>query len=512
MSKIILTLRDIAKDSGSLPALQGESRSVSYGDLLIAVQDLAAQLSVLGVQRLGLAADNGPEWIIIDLACQLAGIPLIPLPGFFTPQQVLHAVESSGADILLSDSRDFAQLSKSLFGERLSDVSVQLVGLSSMRAFRMQASTDKSVLPADTAKITYTSGSTGHPKGVCLSNLVQCNTASALNEALYDTPLHRHLAVLPLATLLENVAGVYSALLRGSLVILPCLATLGWAGSSGLDIASLAATLSAMQPDSAVILPQILKGLIAQRDAGNWSAPSSLQFLAVGGARVAPDLIARGRELGLPVYEGYGLSECGSVVSVNRPGADKLGSAGKVLPHCRVSIADAQVTVGGSIYLGYLQNNVDALEMTEVATGDLGTLDDDGFLWLRGRSKNLLVNSYGRNISPEWPESELSAQANILQCMVIGDGEAYCSALIYPAASASRDQIDEEIDRCNDVLPDYAQIKRWATLPKPLSDIDGLLTANGRLRRKEILAYYSDLVAECYREVEFDNNIPAAVY
>jgi long-subunit acyl-CoA synthetase (AMP-forming) len=135
MSKIILTLRDIAKDSGSLPALQGESRSVSYGDLLIAVQDLAAQLSVLGVQRLGLAADNGPEWIIIDLACQLAGIPLIPLPGFFTSQQVLHAVESSGADILLSDSRDFAQLSKSLFGERLSDVSVQLVGLSSMRAF-----------------------------------------------------------------------------------------------------------------------------------------------------------------------------------------------------------------------------------------------------------------------------------------------------------------------------------------------------------------------------------------
>jgi len=501
MSKIIDALQQVANVSGDSPALQGESLTLSYSDLLNTVARVAAQLNTLGLERLGLAADNGPEWIIVDLACQLVGIPLIPLPGFFTPEQMRHALDSSGVDALLSDCEDLGHSSATLFGPRISVCSVPLVDLSTIRVFRLEAASPKIVLPDNTAKITYTSGSTGHPKGVCLSNAAQLATASALNQALKDTSLQRYLAVLPLATLLENVAGVYSALLRGAQVILPSLATLGWVGSSGLDISCLAATISASQADSAVILPQILKGLIAYSEAGEWRAPASLQFLAVGGARVAPDLIARGRQLGLPVYEGYGLSECCSVVCVNRPGADKPGSAGKPLAHCDVSIAEGQVMVGGHVYLGYLRQDSGGPLLTEVASGDLGEIDVDGFLWLRGRSKNVLVNSYGRNISPEWPESELSALASIQQCMVIGDGQAYCSALVFPSPGVSSEQIAKEIDQCNALLPDYAQIKRWVMLPKRLSVEDGLLTANGRLRRNEILAYYADLVNECYLDV-----------
>ncbi|MBW2941194.1 AMP-binding protein [Zhongshania aquimaris] len=501
MSKIIDALQQVANVSGDSPALQGESLTLSYSDLLNTVARVAAQLNTLGLERLGLAADNGPEWIIVDLACQLAGIPLIPLPGFFTPEQMRHALDSSGVDALLSDCEDLGLSGSALFGTRISHSSVPLAGLSTIRVFRLEAASNKSVLPDNTAKITYTSGSTGHPKGVCLSNTAQFATASALNESLIDTPLSRYLAVLPLATLLENVAGVYSALLRGALVMLPGLATLGWAGSSGLDISRLAATITASQPDSAVILPQILKGLIAYSEAGEWRAPTSLTFLAVGGARVAPELIARGRQLGLPVYEGYGLSECGSVVCVNRPGADKPGSAGKPLAHCDVSIVEGQVMVAGNAYQGYLLQDSGEPLLTEVASGDLGEIDDDGFLWLRGRSKNVLVNSYGRNISPEWPESELSALASIQQCMVVGDSQAYCSALVFPSPGVSKRQIADEINQCNTLLPDYAQIRRWLVLPKRLSVEDGLLTANGRLRRKEILAYYADLVNECYLDV-----------
>lgn len=85
--------------------------------------------------------------------------------------------------------------------------------------------------------------------------------------------------------------------------------------------------------------------------------------------------------------------------------------------------------------------------------------------------------------------------------MVIGDGQAYCSALVFPSPGVSSEQIAKEIDQCNALLPDYAQIKRWVMLPKRLSVEDGLLTANGRLRRNEILAYYADLVNECYLDV-----------
>ena len=186
---------------------------------------------------------------------------------------------------------------------------------------------------------------------------------------------------------------------------------------------------------------------------------------------------------------------------MNRPGADKPGSAGKVLPHCSVNIVAAEVLVSGNTYQGYLQQDSGAPSFTEVSTGDLGELDDDGFLWLRGRSKNLLVNSYGRNISPEWPESELSALPSILQVMVIGDAQAFCSALIYPAAGASKSDISHDIALCNATLPDYAQIRRWAALPTALSVADGLLTANGRLRRKEILTHYASLVDHCYSDI-----------
>lgn len=500
MSKIIDALQELARGSGDLAALHGDNGSLSYSDILIAVHTLAAEFNALGIERVGLAADNGPEWIIVDLACQLAGVPLIPLPGFFTPQQMRHAVESSGVDALLSDRDGFASTCATLFGARLSGGAVTFTSLTSISAFRLCPLLDSVLLPDNTAKITYTSGSTGHPKGVCLSVAAQYATASALNDALKDTPLHRHLAVLPLATLLENVAGVYSALLRGAEVMLPSLATLGWAGSSGLDIQSLATTMTETEANSAVLLPQILKGLIAASESGQWMAPLSLKFLAVGGARVAPDLIERGRQLGLPVYEGYGLSECGSVVSVNRPGADKPGSAGKVLPHCSVNIVESQVLVGGNVYQGYLQEGSNAQCSSAVATGDLGEIDNDGFLWLRGRSKNVLINSYGRNISPEWPESELSAQPSIVQCMVIGDAQPYCSAFIYAVQGVSAEQINYEIEQCNVVLPDYAQIRRWVALPSALSVADGLLTANGRLRRKEILAHYASLAGSCYRD------------
>jgi hypothetical protein len=144
MSKIIAVLRKFASESGDLTALQGDVSSVSYREMLAAIDAIAAELGAQGIKRVGLVADNGPEWIIVDLACQCAGVPLIPLPAFFTPQQVSHAVDSSGVDALFSDQNGFGVTGKTLFGSRFSESSQPFSGLSAIKAYRvMPAAIDR---------------------------------------------------------------------------------------------------------------------------------------------------------------------------------------------------------------------------------------------------------------------------------------------------------------------------------------------------------------------------------
>ena len=117
---------------------------------------------------------------------------------------------------------------------------------------------------------------------------------------------------------------------------------------------------------------------------------ASLRFLAVGGGKVAADLIVLARQLGLPVYEGYGLSECGSVVALNTPVQDRVGSVGQILPHCQITIAeDGEILVQEAAMLGYLgQETSLSSDKSIIATGDLGYCDAEGFLWITGRKKN----------------------------------------------------------------------------------------------------------------------------
>ena len=162
------------------------------------------------------------------------------------------------------------------------------------------------------------------------------------------------------------------------------------------------------------------------------------RFVAVGGSRVAPELIDKARGVGLPVYEGYGLSECGSVVSLNVVGHTRTGTAGRALPHARLDIDDGEIIVRGSAMLGYV-DQPESWNPREIRTGDLGHIDSDGFVHIDGRASNLLITSFGRNISPEWVESELLAGPLLAQAVVVGDARPWCAALVYGTAASSSD-------------------------------------------------------------------------
>jgi len=469
---------------------------LSAADLLNAVTQLRAFLEHEGVNRLALLADNSADWIIADLACQAANICLLPLPVFFADSQLSHSLASVGVDAILTDDPQ-----RCLQLAPLADVAIRAAAGCGLTLLRVPVG-DIKPLPAGTQKITFTSGSTGTPRGVCLAVAQQLRVAEALQNVLQD-PLQfqapRHLCLLPLSTLLENIGGIYWPLLANGTVIVPPGTETGFSGSTGLDLPRLIEALERHRPTSIILFPQMLVGLVAFLEAG-WHPPAELRFAAVGGARVDPDLLRRARQLGFPVYEGYGLSEAGSVCCLNHPGDERIGSVGRPLPHAVLTIEDSEIVVSGNTFLGYV-GDTSSWGQPRVATGDLGRQDADGFVHIEGRRKNVLISSFGRNISPEWIESQLLAHPLIAQCIVLGDDRPYCSALIVPGDPATdREHIQILLDRINRQLPDYARIRRWHYLPTGFERSSALFTENGKPRRAAIAQQFATVIESLYAE------------
>ena len=169
-----------------------------------------------------------------------------------------------------------------------------------------------------------------------------------------------------------------------------------------------------------------------------------------------------------------------------------------MLPHVRVTERDGELWVEGNRFLGYLDEPA-SWRSGPVATGDLGSVDSDGYLSISGRRKHLLISSFGRNIAPEWVESELLADGLLRQAVVLGDDRPWCIALVYPADAGSSDSaIAAAITAANERLPDYARIRDWIRLQQPLSAANDLLTANGRPRRQRIAVHFAAAVDQCY--------------
>jgi len=466
------------------PALIDGERAWGADELAAATEAAAAWLRAQGTRVLATLLDNGAAFIVLDDAARAAGVVHVPLPLFFDAAMLGHVLASAGVDTLVA-AAPLAARWPGLPWQPLASEAGDLA------AARLPALTP--VLPAGTAKITYTSGSTGTPKGVCLTAAAMDAVADGLVQALAPLAIERHLAALPYAVLLENVAGLMAPRRQGSTVVCPPLAEVGLTGSSSFDPSRLHAAVERHEAQSLILLPQMLRAWCGWLAATGRRAPASLRFVAVGGAAVGAPVLHAARALGLPAYEGYGLSEGASVQTLNLPGADCAGSAGRPLPHARVRIvAGGEIEVAGSLFAGYVGETA-ARHGDWWPTGDLGRVDDAGFVHVVGRKKNLLITGYGRNVSPEWPETALRCQPAVAQAVVLGDGQPALSAVLWPSSSAVDDaQLDAAVAAANATLPDYARVARWTRAADAFDAASGLATANGRPRRDAILARHAD--------------------
>ncbi|TDU28608.1 long-subunit acyl-CoA synthetase (AMP-forming) [Panacagrimonas perspica] len=496
-SDVIEAVKYHAKSRPDAVALRGRDASLSYAALSTAVTALATSLQTAGVRTLALLADNGLAWALADLAALHSGVRLVPLPLFFSPQQMAHALRDAGVDAVLADQG--VPLPPMLSALSLQKLSVaEYAPLSLLRMPSLAATRAATIAPA-TQKITYTSGTTGQPRGVCLSVAMLERQARALCIASGATREDLHLAALPLATLLENVGGLYAPLLAGAQACLLPLADIGLGGATQFDPRRLLHAVQTHRATTLILVPQMLHALVLAIEAGA-AHPATLRFVAVGGAPLSPRLLERALRLGLPVFEGYGLSECGSVVALNTSGARAVGSVGRPLPGVSLEFAaDGEIHVRGRGFLGYVGEPVRP-ESGTVATGDAGYIDSAGFLHLSGRKKDMFVTAFGRNVSPEWVERELCLMPAIAQAAVFGEARAFNAAVIVPRTGDA--EVDAALAQVNATLPDYARVSRWIRADAAFAAGNDQLTPNGRLRRSAIESAYGARLVALYEETK----------
>jgi long-subunit acyl-CoA synthetase (AMP-forming) len=484
MVDILQALRGWSTSSGGETAMSDDNFVLKRGDVAARAAGMAEDFRDLP-RVIGLLGANGTDWAVAQLAAWAAGKTVVPLPTFFSPPQLEHVIRDAEIDHVVATS-DAIGLAAAL--------GVGRTPVSDRRA---------AIFPepvSGAGLIVYTSGSTGLPKGVRL-DLEQIDwQARALATAIEARPDDLHLSVLPLSLLLETITAICVPVLAGARTHFAAAVAHNVGAGRPADMLR---AFKQWRPTTTVLVPQLLSAWIAQLETEGTRPPEGLRFVAVGGAPVSEALAERAWELGIPVHEGYGLTECCSVVAVNRPGRRKAATVGEPLPGLDIRVEDGEVVVSGpTVMQGYLH-----AERTKQPwrTGDLGSLVCDGFLRVTGRKDNLLVTSSGRNISPEWIEAMVLSDPRIGACAVLGHVQGHLSVLLIPSPLGERWLLEaprahvllwlEQI--CLDA-PAYAVPKDFVVCAATEAKRVGLLAANGRIVRDVVRKAYPALkLARC---------------
>ncbi len=410
MKRVFDALADHARNRPAATAFADGGRRIGWADLARAVSRAAGGFRA-GPPAVGLRL-TGIDMVIADLAATLSGCRVVPVPAFFSAAQTDHLLADAGA------------------------VPVDILPAGPALDLHYRGGAERAI---------YTSGTTGRPKGVILGDQ-QLNAAiRGLSAALRPGPGDRYLSVLPQAQLLEQICGMCLPIVAGAETVISAEAGASIFTGDGAALARIAAEVA---PSVTVIAPRQLTLWVAALKAGA-PAPAGLRYVAVGGAPVAPALLAEARRLGLPVAEGYGLSEACSVVALTPP------EGGGMVPLAGVDLTLDQgeiVVSGPTIMQGYLGHPA---QTGPWRTGDLGRIDQ-GRLTVLGRRDAMILRQSGRNIAPEWVETEALADPAIPAAALI---QTPADDLVLVAAVAGRADLPALFARLAG-LPAYARPDR----------------------------------------------------
>jgi len=563
---------------------------ISYNEVFRTARAAASGLRALGVERAEAAAilsNNRPEWALADYACLCAGVRDVPIYPSLTAPQIAYILRDSGARAVFAEDEE--QLAKLMEirdqcpelrhiivfdppGETLDGVLawrdfVQLdpFGLSD-EAFRKEALAAR---PESVATILYTSGTTGNPKGVLLTH-ANVGSNVAVSRTLLDiSDTDITLSFLPLSHVFQRMVDY---------VFFNVGCTIAYAR----DMTTVAEDLKIVRPTVAVSVPRLyervynavtgatgVKGLLVSwaasvglahadavlegRDPGWWTRARKsladklvfsklraavggrLRFFVSGGAPLSPGINKFFFAAGLQILEGYGLTETSPVTNVNTFENFRIGTVGKAVPGTEIRVAsDGEICIRGpQVMKGYFNRPEETAEAIDeqdwFKTGDIGELDEDGFLRITDRKKDIIVTAGGKNIAPQPIENDVKLDPFVEQAVMVGDRRPFPSLLVVPDFEqlnqwAAANEIDASDPgallrdaRCQEFLGGrvkeslaglarFEMPKKTAFLASTFTIEDGTLTPTQKVRRRTVEERHGALIESLYDEANVDRD------
>jgi long-chain acyl-CoA synthetase len=542
------------------------------------VAGLARVLCRWGVSRgdrIAILSENRPEWAFSDFACQLLGAVLVPIYATLTAAQTQYILSDSGARVAIVSSQGQLKKVLSIKDQTALERILVMDSVESAEAAQMRPlmrlgpsgrdseleARARQIGPDDLASIIYTSGTTGVSKGVQLTHRNLTSNVLHSMTGFEVGPEHVSVSFLPLSHVTARHADL--ALLYRGVTLAYC---------PFFD--QLPQTLLEVAPTIFIAVPRVYEKIYLQvkqqtearskRAVYEWAlsmgekhrptilkggVPKSLgwkiadklvyskvrarmggrvQIFVSGGAPLGKELAAWYANIGIRIHEGYGLTETSPVIAINSPPAHKLGTVGKPLPNVEVRIAeDDEILVRGpSVFESYWNRPNETREAFVdgwFKTGDIGKIDEDGYLIVTDRKKDLLKTSGGKFIAPQPVENFLKLNALIGTAVVVGDRRKFASVLISPhfplleewahthhVSYSSRESLvkhpkvqslyEEIVSEVNQGLARFETLKKILLVPDEFSALDGTLTPTLKLRRRAIEERYREQINELYKE------------
>lgn len=567
-----------AKKSGDWQSLSWRETAEKVVKLASALEKMGVEAG----DRVVLVSENRPEWMIADFAIMALGAVSVPTYTTNTARDHLHILENSGAKAAIVSTKALARTflkaahqSDALMHAVIMEeyaleqrLNVQIYQWDTVldaenADIEAYAAKSQSVTKDDLACLIYTSGTGGLPKGVMLHHGSILHNSQGASEVISSLGLENNvfLSFLPLSHAYEHTAGQCWPLAIGAQI---------WYAES---IEKLAANMAEASPTVMVVVPRLFEmlrtritrgiqkeggtkaklfdrcielGMKRQRDQlplsfkekiENWflgltvrrkvqkQFGGRLKALVSGGAPLSPDVGYFFSSLGLPLLQGYGQTEAAPVISVNPPAAPKMQTVGKPFSGVDVKIAeDGEILIRGELVMkGYWQDETateKALIDGWLHTGDIGVLDEEGYLEITDRKKDLIVNDKGDNVSPQRIEGMLALEDEIAQAMVYGDRRPYLVGLIVPDAEWMvewarkhgkprsleelhgdpdlKKALADAVTRVNNRLSNLEKVRRFEIAPEAFTIENEQLTPTLKLRRHVVGEVYGDQLTSLY--------------